>query len=295
MYKDVAWAPATLHKTPAIKHWSFLQHRKPTEEEVKNYPQTKAILIACGEGSGNLEVLDFDEKHDPTKTITKRWVKSLSFSPRELGLPIIKTMSGGYHIYYRLPYTPEGNQKLARNTAGEAVIETRGQGGYVIAPPHPSYTVLYNDLNNIPTITKEQHEEMFAAAVALNEMPDTTTFTNYGKTGTNDGTRPGDRYERTTTWMDILSPLGWHSPRDGKNGIIYLTRGGKKFGVSGALVTSKHGNELFYCFTSSCPPFEPSTCYTKFGAMTLLEYDGDFKKSASEMYYKNVKNSLSCN
>lgn len=297
MYKNVAWAPAHLDKRPAIKSWAHLQHRQPTEEEVKNYPKTQAILIACGEGSGNLEVLDFDEKHDPNKTITKRWLELLPFSPRQSGLPIIKTMSGGYHIYYRLENTPEGNQKLARNKEGEVVIETRGQGGYVIAPPHPGYKVLFNDLSNIPVISADMRGLMIQAAVSLDEMPNVATFKNFGKTSkkTNDGDRPGDKYERETDWMDILKPLGWHSPRDGKNGIIYLTRGGKKFGVSGALVTSEQGNQLFYCFTSSCPPLEPSTCYSKFGAMTLLQYDGDFKKSAQEIYYKNIKQSLSCN
>lgn len=295
MYKNVAWAPAHLDKTPAIKAWAHLQHRQPTEEEIRNYPQTPAILIACGEGSGNLEVLDFDEKHDPTRTITNRWLKLLPFSPRQSGLPIIKTMSGGYHVYYRLENTPEGNQKLARNKDGDAVIETRGQGGYVIAPPHPGYKVLHNDLNNIPVISAEMRELMIQAAVSLNEMPNITTFRNFGKATSNTGDRPGDKYERETDWLDILTPVGWHSPRNGNNGIIYLTRGGKKFGVSGALVTSQQGNQLFYCFTSSCPPFEPSTCYTKFGAMTLLQYEGDFKKSAQDIYYKNIKQSLSCN
>lgn len=294
MYKNVAWAPARLDKTPAIKQWSHLQKRLPTLAEIEAYPKTLAILIACGEGSGNLEVLDFDEKHDPTKTITKRWLSALSFKPSKLGLPIIKTISGGYHIYYRLPYTPDGNQKLARNRQGEVVIETRGQGGYVIAPPHPSYQVLHNSLDDIPTITAEQHKEMIDAAVSLNEMPDTSTFKNYGKTS-NTGDRPGDFYERETDWLAILEPLGWHSPRNGKNGIVYLTRPGKKFGVSGALVTSEQGNQIFYCFTSSSAPFEPSTCYTKFGARTLLQYDGDFKKSAQELYQQRIKQSLSCN
>jgi hypothetical protein len=204
-------------------------------------------------------------------------------------------MSGGYHIYYRLPYTPDGNQKLAKNKQGEAVIETRGHGGYVIAPPHPSYRVLHNDLNNIPVITKEQHEEMLMSAVSLDELPNVATFKNYGKPTPNNGTRPGDNFERTTNWLDILLPLGWHSPKESKDGIIYLTRGGKKFGISGALINSKQGNQMFYCFTSSCPPFEPSTGYTKFGAMTLLQYGGDFKKSASEIYYKNIKQTLTCN
>lgn len=296
MYKDVSWAPAHMDKRPAVAAWSHLQHRKPTEEEIANYPKTMAILIACGKGSGNLEVLDFDTKHDETGTIVQRWAKSLSFSPRQLGLPIIRTMSGGYHIYYRLPYTPEGNQKLTRNPNGDAVIETRGQGGYVIAPPHPSYRVVYNSLDNIPTITKEQHEEMFRVAVSLDEMPDVKTFKNYGQEPSeNAGSRPGDQYEQQVSWMDILGPLGWHSPREGKNGIIYLTRPGKKFGVSGALLKSQQGNQLFHCFTSSCSPFEPSTSYTKFGARTLLEYDGDFKKSASDLYYQNLKDSIVCN
>lgn len=294
MYKNVSWGPARMDKTPAINSWKHLQDRKPTEEEIKNYPKTLAIFIACGVGSGNLEVLDFDEKHDPTKTITKRWLEKLSFSPRKLGLPIIRTMSGGYHIYFRLENTPEGNQKLARNKSGEVVIETRGQGGYVIAPPHPSYKVLYNDLNNIPVITKEQHQELIQSAVSLDELPNVQAFKNYG-ISTNNGSRPGDFYERETNWLDILTPNGWHSPRNGNNDIIYLTRGGKKFGVSGALITSKQGNQVFYCFTSSCPPFEPSTCYTKFGALTLLQYGGDFKKSAQDIYQKRIKQSLKCN
>jgi hypothetical protein len=285
-----------MDKSPAVKGWTHLQDRQPTPAEIAAYPKTMAIFIVCGIGSGNLEVLDFDTKHDSTGTITKRWLEQLSFSPRKLGLPIVRTMSGGYHIYYRLPYVPDGNQKLTKNKGGEAVIETRGHGGYVIAPPHPSYKVLHGDLNDIPVITKEQHEEMHHAAVALDEMPNLQTFKNFGiPKSTNDGDRPGDIYERETDWLDILTPLGWHSPRDGKNGIIYLTRGGKKIGVSGAIVTSKQGNQLFYCFTSSCPPFEPSTCYTKFGAMTLLEYGGDFKQSARETHYKNIKQSLSCN
>jgi len=295
MYQNVAWAPAHLDKRPAIKSWAHLQKRQPTTEEIAAYPKTLAILIACGEGSGNLEVLDFDTKHDKTKTIVKRWVESLPFSPRQLGLPIVRTMSGGFHIYYRLPYTPDGNQKLAKTKTGEAVIETRGQGGYVIAPPHPSYRVIHNDLNTIPVITKEQHEAMLQAAIALSELPPIQAFKNYGTVSKNDGDRPGDIYDRTTNWLDILTPLGWHSPFKAQNGIIYLTRPGKKFGISGALITSQSGNQLFYCFTSSVEPFEPSTCYTKFGAMTLLQYDGDFKKSARETYYNNLKQSLTCN
>ena len=283
-----------MNKIPAIKSWSHLQHRQPTQKEIDEYPDTGAILIACGEGSLNLEVLDFDEKHDPTRTTTARWLKNLKTRPSRYGLPVVQTVSGGFHIYYRLEHTPEGNQKLARNKAGEAVIETRGQGGYVIAPPHPAYKVIRGDLNNIPVISNEYHEELIQAAVMLDEMPDVSTFKNYGVSKKTDGTRPGDIYESNTDWLDILSELGWHSPRKGKGDIVYLTRPGKRFGVSGALVTSESGNQLFRCFTSSAAPFEGSTTYSKFGAVTLLQYDGDFKKAASEIYKENVKNSLVC-
>ena len=56
--------------------------------------------------------------------------------------PMVKTQSGGFHLYFAMPAdgTPLGNRaKLFDKTDSDpilhGVVETRGTGGYVIAPP----------------------------------------------------------------------------------------------------------------------------------------------------------------
>ena len=49
-------------KRPCLPRWSEFQTRLPTEPEVGHWFANKcdAICIVCGEVSGNLEVIDFD-------------------------------------------------------------------------------------------------------------------------------------------------------------------------------------------------------------------------------------------
>ncbi len=116
--------------------WKEYQSRLPTSAELHMWFAGEprfGIAIICGMVSGGLEVLDFDaaEAFD-------EWQACLGKeSPGFLdSLPQVQTPNGGRHVYFRTP-APLGNQKLARNKDGKTRIETRGEGGYVLAPGSP--------------------------------------------------------------------------------------------------------------------------------------------------------------
>ena len=126
------------------------------------------IGLLCGNLS-KPEVLDFD---DPNAY--PQWARGID--PLLLDcLPLIETPSGGRHLYYRCP-TIENNLVLARDAEGGIVIETRGQGGMVVAcgsPPsvHPTnkpYRLLHGNPFNPPTITPEQRATLLEQARRLN-------------------------------------------------------------------------------------------------------------------------------
>lgn len=92
------------------------------------------LAIVCGQVSGGLEVIDFDD----ARTF-EQWRELVGQElPGLLArLPVVRTPSGGAHVYYRCA-KPEPNRKLAWPAAGDkALIETRGEGGYVLAPGCP--------------------------------------------------------------------------------------------------------------------------------------------------------------
>ncbi len=119
---------------------------KPCQSEIAD-PATLSQWFGngadCGIGavggkvSGNLEVMDFD---DPESY--ERWTKLVGRVAPELleRLVIVRTPTGGYHVFYRCRDGVERNQYLARRKVKgktKVLIETRGEGGYVLLPGSP--------------------------------------------------------------------------------------------------------------------------------------------------------------
>ena len=134
-------------KRPALASWKQYQSRRPTPEELQRWfvGSEYGIAVICGAVSGGLEVLDFDDGD-----AYRAWAAAMEANaPGALArLPRVQTPGGGMHVYYRVA-TPAGNQKLAEMTPQEAaqlkgdpgkrtLIETRGEGGYVLAPGSPA-------------------------------------------------------------------------------------------------------------------------------------------------------------
>ena len=123
-------------KAPAVAHWKEYQSHRPDDRELVLWfgRGVNGIAIICGAVSGNLEVLDFDDA--PT---FEEWARLVEAEAPGLldRFPRVATPSGGTHLYCRLPGPPPGNRKLALAEDGRVLIETRGEGGYVLAPGCP--------------------------------------------------------------------------------------------------------------------------------------------------------------
>lgn len=101
------------------------------------------IGLACGDG---LFVVDVDAKAGFDSSEAARVA---------LGLPetyTVATRNGGWHLYYR----GDGPNSVGKLLPG---IDTRGLGGYVVAPPTPGYEVLWNEtLADVPAATLDALE-----------------------------------------------------------------------------------------------------------------------------------------
>ena len=200
--------PAKADKRPALSSWVPLSSTALTPAEIEQLfnrerirpeyvPKSsrtnqsgvvltttpQALAIITGESSGSLEVIDVDAKYDLTGRLwTDLWSRIEQALPAlSQQLLTAQTKSGGYHIYYRCSEIA-GNKKLAQRPANEAeqangdkvlvLLETRGQGGYVIAPPSPGYSYLQATPEAIPTITPEQRATLFEICHSFDQMPE---------------------------------------------------------------------------------------------------------------------------
>ena len=207
-------------------------------------------------------------------------------------LPIIQTPKGGRHVYYRCE-TIQGGQKLAENEQGLTLIETRGQGNYVLAPGSPPqshatgnpYIEISGDLLRVPTITISERQALLTAARSFNRYakpnPAKMIFdSDYEEGAAQTGSRPGDEYNRATSWADVLTPHGWeHSHYAGST--EYWRRPGKVDGCSAS--TNYDGTDLLYVFSTNAQPFEAGRGYTRFSAYALLNHHGDFRAAAAAL------------
>lgn len=296
--------------------WKYQQDRAPVMAELDEWLRAYKgcwIGIACGAGSGNLEGIDFDipGKHDlpagtrgipPAYAPWEQLIIENGFDDLLAKLVIVKTTSGGIHVYYRCE-TIQGNKKLALRPASaeqiaaaeasgkkppapEPLIETRGQGGLMVVPPTPGYTFLQGDFSCIPTISIDERNVLIEAAKLLDESDAglaNEVRTASASAGVAQGSgRAGDDYEARTSWEEILEPHGWR--KAGRYGSMQLwVRPGKTAakGHSARTGQGSAGNR-FVCW-SSAAGVPMGEVLTKFALYAHLNHNGDYKESAKKL------------
>jgi hypothetical protein len=224
------------------------------------------------------------------------------------------TPSGGLHILYRAAGEPRGNSKLARRPARQdeltpeeqqilaahpgkvfprVLIETRGEGGYVVVAPSAGRThqtgkpwvLLAGGPTTIATISEEERDALHAIASLLDTMPAAQPPSEPGPRPAvgqdhEDGRlRPGDDYNNRADWADILA--GHFTPVAGYGKGRTWRRTGKNRGISATTGTRGEGDNLYVFSTST--EFDTETPYTKFGAYALLEHGGDHAAAARHL------------
>jgi putative DNA primase/helicase len=280
--------------------WDQFKAEPPTREVVALWfrgTRPPGIGVICGAVSGGLETLDFDAR---AEDIFPAWCELVEAEAPGLvaRLSIARTPKPGYHVRYRCPDMPiPGNTKLATDPAAapdeRCLIETRGEGGYAIAPgspaevhktgrPYEHYTG--PPLERVQPIGIGERDTLIRCARSFDRSP--LPEPAKPKSARGAGLSPGDDYDRRgPDWPAILEPHGWvavhhrgtvtHWRRPGKDGPGWSA-------TTGACI-SRAGRSLFYVFSSNAAPFEAERGYSKFAAYTLLNHGGDFSAAAKSM------------
>lgn len=246
------------------------------------------IAMACGSESGGLECLDIDNHSGDAKDNLSNFISDIKDIYNKYKFPIESTMSGGFHIIYRCEEI-EGNQKLAQRPlwnerAGkfkpDAIIETRGEGGYFVCAPSPGYKFIRGDINKIPVVSIKDRERMFEVAKSYN------TWFKQQKHKQEENSRPGDTFnsspEAPHRAKQALRDSGWTEVGSGT-----WRRPDKKDGISATF--GKAAENIFYCFSTNGHPFDSNSGYTPFQVVALLEYDGDFSSFAKDLVAASPK------
>ncbi len=290
-------------KAPALKRWKPYQKQRPDDATIVAWFAKKdrpGIAIICGAISGNLEIIDGDDR----ATFENFHGAAIQAVPKIANSPLIETPSGGFHLIYRCAGAVAGNQKLAeRPLEGgkrETLLETRGEGGYALtvgSPPEchelrKPYRLLKGKFEDIPVLTEEERAALLACAASFSELPtvtgeDQSAESERSPSGTAvsaDRERPGDDFNRRASWSETLTPHGWQSMRV-SDGVEFWRRPGKNQ-CGWSATTNYRGNGLLHVFSSNAAPFEEGRSYSKFAALALLEYGGDFRAAARRLAEK---------
>lgn len=280
--KGLSIIPITMpSKQPTVKKWKPYQNKRP---EIGELSYNGCIGLICGKVSGNVECLDVDVKHDRELPAKIKEVFGPFLEEIWKSTVVQKTASGGYHFIYRCEEIG-GNKKLAQKENKEVILETRGEGGYIVIAPTPGYEILHGSFDEIPFITTTQRNRLFELASQLNEYwieeksPVSKRFIeNVG------GITPWDDFNMQADIGEILQQYGW-SYVSSKGPVDFYKRPGTTDSVhSGSYHKEKN---LFYVYTSSTQ-LEPNKAYPPYALYTWFEHAGDFSASAKALIAKGL-------
>lgn len=272
--------PTKEDKRPAIE-WKPYQSQRIEEKEVESVftgASIKGLGIVCGAISGNLEVIDVDCKNDSTGSLWEELSSVIEGNLPDLyqRLVIAQTKNKGYHIYYRCSSIAGNNPKLAKNKNKEVLIETRGEGGLVVAPPSLGYSYIQGELSNIPTISPEERNRLFNIARSFNELeelPTRETVTSIKSSYSFTASNPWEAYNQSGDVIGLLESKGWKVVYERGQRIFLLRPGSTDSKTSGNFHTGLRALRVF----SSSTEFSPDKAYSPSQVFTILECNGDNK------------------
>jgi len=264
-----------------VTPWTKYKTQRPTASDISvwlNKYKSQNYLIVCGELS-NLTVFDIDTKNgaDPTPF-------------QNLGMYEVRTPSGGYHFYCQ--YEP-----LLKSTPGKdrtgllKGVDIQSEGKLIFCQPSVFPNGAYKILNDVPVtpIPDELLAKVLDELSLEKEVEEIKPYKPQAYHFTGDA-KPGDIYNALASWADVLIPLGWnpvgHLRQDG---IQYWRRPGKTDGVSASTNWGNH--DLLIPFTTSTV-LDSNKGYTKFKALTFLQYNGDYRECSKALVLGRINSKL---
>jgi len=261
-------------KTPLGK-WKQFQDEKNT-----NIKESIYYGLICG--YNNVECIDIDLKVIKDVIKRKEFTKELfaffddNIDDFKNKVVIKKTINNGYHIIYQANNI-QGNLKLAKlDGSTEAVIETRGIGGYICM-----YDEIVNkDYLDIQYITDEERSILISCCKTFNEVHeekiqiDRKTEKQYSDIDVNPWT---DFNNKNHIWDIISSEFTIVKKTSSK---IIVKRHGAKSPHSGYIFTNSNCLYLF----SSATIYPNEKLISPFVAYSIKNHNSDYTRSASYLY-----------
>jgi hypothetical protein len=286
--------------------WNPLQERLATAEELQKWfggSKPAGIATIGGKVSGNLEILDFDVNAADIFSAWRALVEDEAPGLVEkLNVVATPRDPAGYHVRYRCAEVViPGNTVLAAeeylDEAGKkkkrVFIETRGEGGYAIAPGSPDDVHENNKpyvhvagpaLTELSTLTVWEREILVRCARSFDLMP---VADDKPRGKDRDGLCVGDDFDqRGPDWCEILESHGWKCVASKSSGERRWKRPGKDapgWSATTGHCTGRDGADLLRIFNSSDPTFEDGKAYGRFRAYALLNHDSDYAAAAREL------------
>ena len=270
-----------LLKDDFLKNWNYqggIKRKDGTE-----IPATTNFGIVTG--FEDLEVIDIDLKVLSTaKEQRDFWAELMALLKDNIldfdeKFAIYKTKNSGYHILYKSKRV-EGNLKLAALKGHkEAIIETRGRGGYVFS--YPENRVSEKSYFDIEYISDQDREVIISTCKMYNyiePIKEVVKITKEMKSIISDGVKPWEDFDNSTSVWDVVSDE-FQIITNQSNKII-LKRHGATSAHSGYIYTDD--NLMFLHTTGTIYPHEkqinPSAAYA------YKYHNGNFSESAKDLY-----------
>ena len=236
-------------------------------------------------GFEDLEVIDIDLKVLSTaKEQRDFWDEFIDILNENIldfkeKVVIYKTKNSGYHILYKSKRV-ERNIKLASLKGHkEAIIETRGVGGYVFA--YPENRVSEKSYFDVDYISDSDRDVIVSTCKMYNyiePIKEVVKITQELKPIISDGVKPWEDFDSKTSVWDVVSDE-FQIMTNQSNKII-IKRYGSTSAHSGYIYTDD--NLMFLHSTGTIYPHEkqisPSAAYA------YKYHNGDFSESAKDLY-----------
>jgi len=311
--EGLQFIPVNAQKQPIVKDW---------QNSVKKYDLSNCVAVGlvCGKPSGNVEVIDIDQKYSLDGKLFenyKRLIHELDDSLLQK-LVVQKTKNGGYHFIYRCSAIG-GNTKLANRSTTDAekdetyqktyesevskgkddaearrvaekskindkvrvLIETRGIGGQIVCNPSVGYEMIYGDLYGINDITPDERDILFGIARQFNEvMEEYALPAKSSAIKKTKGLSAFDDYNKRGDVIGLLQNHGWKFVKRQGPKTIFLRPGQTSSVSSGNFDENRN---WFTVFTTSSE-FEPEKAYLPYAVFAILECNKDFVEASRRLY-----------
>lgn len=310
-FSGLQFMPVTDKKVPILKNWQ-------TAASKHDLSNCDGVGMVCGRLSGGVEVIDVDQKYSLDGELFERYKKLIHSVDESLlsKLVVQKTRGGGYHLIYRCNKIA-GNTKLANrpttdeerhytytktyqaelskstdddkakaiaekasiNDKNRVLLETRGEGGYIMCFPSPGYELIFGDYYSITEITPEQRDVLHGLARQFNSYFEEVVIPKNNRTEKTKGLSPCDDYNKRGDVVGLLVNHGWSVVKQKGKKTLMLRPGQTTSQTSGNF---DHEKNWFSVFTTSTE-FEPMKAYLPYVVFATLECNKDFSEASKRL------------